>query len=256
MIFLPVPKGRYRIGTTFEGVQSCVAEWRNRLINPCYQEDAFRDWIRKEFPDHSVESEAFELMRTPVTNGEVQNFVDQTNAAIPESITLKLPEDHPVWGVSREWALSFAAWMSEQDEMYFYRLPTETEWEIAARGHDFREYPYGSIFNPGRANTRESGLGQTTPVERYSTSPGPFGHLDLAGNVEEWVDSHYTVYQGGDVIQDDLFERFGMNYFILRGGSFACGGDLSRGARRHGPFPDPLFRFTGFRLVRELRITK
>jgi formylglycine-generating enzyme required for sulfatase activity len=77
--------------------------------------------------------------------------------------------------------------------------------------------------------------------------------LDLAGNIEEWVSTGYYVYPGGRLIEDDLFNRLGDGYAILRGGNFLCGGDLSRAARRHGPFPDPLFRYTGFRLVRELK---
>lgn len=248
MTFLAVPAGRYRIGTTWEGVEACVEQWKKRLINPCYSEEKFRDWIAKEFPAHEVECAEFELQRCLVSNFDAAQFIQATGAFAPESMSE--PKDHPVWGVSLEWARAYADWKTRQDGEYVYRLPTEVEWEVAARGLDFREYPYGHEFNPGSANTVESGYRGTTSVEHYEHAPGPFGHLDLAGNVEEWVDSRYSIYPGGRLIVDDLYERFGMNYSILRGGSFACGGDLSRTARRHGPFPDPLFRFTGFRLVR------
>jgi toxoflavin biosynthesis protein ToxD len=254
MTFLPVPAGRYRIGTTWSGVEKCVEQWKHRLINPCYQEVQFREWIAKEFPAHVVKSESFELQRCPVTNADAAKFVAATGAEVPESLAVSGggQPNHPVWGVSLQWARSYAEWLSQGTACrHRYRLPTEMEWEIAARGMDFREYPYGGEFNSRMANTQETGIGATTPVDHFSHSPGPFGHLDLAGNVEEWVDSRYSVYPGGHPITDDLYERFGMNYFILRGGSFACGGDLSRSARRHGPFPDPLFRYTGFRLVRE-----
>lgn len=60
---------------------------------------------------------------------------------------------------------------------------------------------------------------------------------------------NYEPYTGGEFIADDLTEKCGSAYPILRGGSFARGGDLSRCARRHGPYPSPEFRFTGFRLV-------
>jgi formylglycine-generating enzyme required for sulfatase activity len=219
------------------------------LINPCYNEESFREWIEKEFPSYEVSCEAFELSQTLVTNKEAIRFLRECEIEIPESILLGLPGDHPVWGVSLDWAKRFADWKS--DCHYRFRLPTEIEWEIAARGTDFREYPYGKKFDPQAANTVESCIGMTTPVDRYRDFAGPFGHYDLAGNVEEWVSSNYYVYPGGRLIEDDLFQRFGADYAILRGGSFCCGGDLSRSARRHGPFPDPLFRFTGFRLVRE-----
>lgn len=248
--YLKVPAGMYRIGTTAEGVHQCVEAWKGRLINPCYSETAFREWIEKEFPAYTVTTPEFDLRQTLVTNQEAREFLRDRSLDIPESILLNEGDIHPVWGVSLSWAQEFAVWLSEKDPSYHYRLPTETEWEIAARGSDFREYPYGDEFDAGKANTVESGIGTTTPVDRYDHAPGPFGHLDLAGNVEEWVSTKYHIYPGGHVIKDDLFERFGMNYSILRGGSFVCGGDLSRGARRHGPFPDPKFRYTGFRLVR------
>ncbi len=253
MNFLPVPAGRYRIGTTGEGVWACVEQWKKRLINPCYHENQFRDWIEKEFPAHSVNCEAFFLQQALVSNADVHNFISHTGAAIPESITVGGPDHHPVWGVTLAWAEAFAAWLTGQDREFSYRLPTETEWEVAARGADFREYPYGQEFNAKAANTVESGLGSTSAVDRFAATPGPYGHYDLAGNVEEWVGTQYYVYPEGRAIEDDLFERFGFNYSILRGGSFACGGDLSRTARRHGPFPDPLFRYTGFRLVRAVK---
>jgi toxoflavin biosynthesis protein ToxD len=250
--FLPVPRGFYRIGTTREGVRDCVRQWKHRLINPCYDETSFQEWIEKEFPNHSVPCGPFELQQTLVSNADAKSFLlDHAQAAVPESVRIGDPEDHPVWGVSLEWAQSFADWLSRCDLQYRYRLPSETEWEVAARGDDFRQYPYGEEFNPHAANTIEGGRNGTTPIYAYERTCGPFGHCDLAGNIEEWVSTKYYIYPEGRLIADDLYQRLGQNYSILRGGSFACGGDLSRAARRHGPFPDPTFRYTGFRLIRE-----
>lgn len=251
MNFIEVSAGTFRIGTTIDGLRDCVEKWRSRLIEPCYSEEAFREWIAKEFPAHAVESKGFEMSQTLVSNQDVKNFLRQTFFEIPESLRVGEPDNHPVWGVSQKWAKQFADWLSQSDSEYRYRLPTEAEWEVAARGGDFREYPYGHEFNRFAANTIESERGMTSAIDAYSRSPGPFGHYDLSGNVEEWVSTNYTIYPGGRLIHDDLYWQFGMNYPILRGGSFACGGDLSRAARRHGPFPNPRFRFTGFRLIRE-----
>jgi len=248
--FLPVPGGEYRVGTTLEGIDACVREWSGRLISPNYTAETFREWIYKEFPDHRVQVSGFELGETLVSNSDVEEFIREEGMPVPESLRDGGRRD-PVWGVSLEWAQRYVQWLTRSNSQFVFRLPTETEWEVAARGSDFREYPYGGEFNPRSANTVESKIGRPTPIDFFAHAPGPFGHLDLAGNVEEWVSTPYRVYPNGRVVEDDLFQRFGLDYSILRGGSFICGGDLSRAARRHGPFPDPKFRFTGFRLVRE-----
>ena len=77
----------------------------------------------------------------------------------------------------------------------------------------------------------------------------PWGVLDLGGNVEEWTADIYAPYPGGQRIDDDLAQLHGDGYPVLRGGSFALGGDLARTRRRHGPYVGDRFAVTGFRLV-------
>jgi formylglycine-generating enzyme required for sulfatase activity len=86
-------------------------------------------------------------------------------------------------------------------------------------------------------------------VDRYPQGASAYGVFDLAGNVEEWTTSFYTPYPGGEFVADDISAQVGRQYRVLRGGSFALGGDLARCARRHGPHPQPAFRFRGFRVV-------
>jgi formylglycine-generating enzyme required for sulfatase activity len=86
-------------------------------------------------------------------------------------------------------------------------------------------------------------------VERYPNGASEFGIFDLAGNVEEWTADLYAPYPGGVFIHDDLSRCNGSLYRVLRGGSFARGGDLARCARRHGPFPAAVFRYRGFRIA-------
>jgi formylglycine-generating enzyme required for sulfatase activity len=250
MEFVSIPGGAFDMGSSVEQVAECVAFWGARLVDPRYDVDRFRQWIMKEYPRHRVEVPSYAIGRCPVTNDEYRTFVARTARPVPESLARDEPGDHPVWGVSFEDALAFCVWMGERLRRRC-RLPSEAEWERAARGPSGREYPFGDRFDPGLCNTLEAGIGHTTPVDRYAGAASEFGVWDLAGNVEEYTMDCYAPYPGGTFIEDDLSRILGPRYRVLRGGSFARGGDLARSARRHGPFPAPEFRYIGFRVVAE-----
>jgi toxoflavin biosynthesis protein ToxD len=243
-----IEAARFRMGSTDEEVERCVEEWASRLVDPTYSRSMFRSWIAKESPAYEVSLASFSIARFPVTNGEYRDFVRETSARAPESLVTEAPGDHPVWGVTELEIEAFLGWASERTGLRL-RLPTEAEWEFAARGHRRREFPYGDAFSHERCNTIEAGIGTTTSVHRYEAYPSDLGVCDLAGNVEEWTSSDYVPYPGGAFVHDHLTEQLGVTYRVLRGGSFARGGDLARGARRHGPIPDPAFRFFGFRVA-------
>lgn len=147
---------------------------------------------------------------------------------------------HPVTGVTYFEAEAYCAWVRAQTGKPV-RLPTEDEWEYAARGDDGRPYPWGEDFDPARTNTMETGLEITVPAASLTADLSPFGVLEMAGNVQEWTS---TVYRP---LPEESFP-YGPAY-VARGGSF---NDTAYGARTTYRRAYPrgyFFPFLGFRVV-------
>ena len=148
----------------------------------------------------------------------------------PEGFNADRPE-HPVWGITFDELTQFCMWLSKESG-YRISIPTEAQWEKAARGTDTREYLWGNTFDKTKCNTKESGISHPTPIGSFPNGKSPYGILNMAGNVEEWTSTKYQPYPNGKPIHD----RFGGpgDYYVIRGGSFDHEGDLARCARRHG----------------------
>ena len=163
----------------------------------------------------------------PVTEGEYQRFILETEVEeIPDHWKDHAPPayraNHPVYGVSWQGALLYAEWVSERTARQC-RIPTEAEWERAARGTDARTFPWGNHFDAWRCNTREGGLGNTTPVGIYADGASPCGAMDLAGNVEEYTASLYWPYPKSSFEDPDYW-----SYRATRGGVWNLDADLAR----------------------------
>lgn len=249
MEFVEIENASVQIGSEKETIKRQINFWKNKLIKEEYSQKKLMDWFLKEYPPFIQKIESFKISKYPVTNSLFEQFCKESSLPLPESISLNEGSDHPVWGVDQNMVLLFLQWFSQRNNSQ-YRLPTEFEWEYAAAGPNKNQYPFGNQFDSKKCNTKESKLLKTTPVDYYSDGVSHFGLYDMAGNVEELTISTYKPYPNGQIIKDDLYHKLGMNYKILKGGSCLLGGDLARCSRRHGPYPDPLFKMIGFRIIK------
>jgi serine/threonine-protein kinase len=176
-----------------------------------------------EQPQHRVDVPAFLIDRTEVTNAEYKKFIDATGHKPPENWSgVNYPEGRgkaPVTSVTWQDAADYAKWAQK-------RLPTEAEWEAAARGTDARIYPWGSEFRAGLANigqkpdkpTAEQYPAALKDVAGYSQGASPFGALDMIGNAWEWVADEIKLYPGNTLSTLDL--EAGVTYRVIRGGAY------------------------------------
>jgi len=149
---------------------------------------------------------------------------------------------HPLTGVTFYEAEAYCAWVADQKKKAV-RLPTEAEWERAARGDDGRPFPWGDEFDPARANTLEGEIRDTVPAASITGDVSPFGVMDMAGNVQEWTASVYTA------LPDEVYPASDLR--VARGGSF---NDTAYGARttyRRAYPPGFFYPFLGFRVIVE-----
>ncbi len=210
--------------------------------------DAYDD----ERPPHSIELAAFAISKTPVTNAQYELFVRDAGYPSPKQWTDGKPakdrESHPVVYVSWHDAAAYCQWLSEKCGKNI-RLPSEAQWERAARGTDRRRYPWGDNFEAGRCNSYELGLGDTSPVGIFLNGTSPGGALDMSGNVREWCqDTWHDNYRGAPT-DGRAWEKGKSSYRVVRGGGWGDGGRFCRSADRNGYSPGDRRNFIGFRLV-------
>ena len=216
-------------------------------------------WYEIEAARHTAETAAYAITLTPITNGQYAAFTAASRHPVPDvdaktwsGYGLVHPfertrrhawsggtvpagrGDHPVVLVSRADAMAYAAWLSGRTGRR-WRLPTEAEWEKAARGAAGRRFPWGEAFDAGRLNRHDRGPFDTVAVGTHPRGKSPYGLLDGAGQVFEWTAT-----------------AAGPGRYIVKGGSWddkGCG--ICRPAARHAR-PEALKHILiGFRLVRE-----
>lgn len=209
------------------------------------------DWFSAEIPRHQVAAAAFCIDRLLVTQGQYRDFVARTGHVPPgisraeyarqgflvHDFSEWLPYlwhrrtpphdrlDHPVVLVSAPDAEAYCRWQSPAG-----RLPSELEWEKAARGTDGRIFPWGDAWDPERLNSAARGPGGTTPVGRYGAGASPFGILDAVGNVFQWTST-----------------RLPSGLRVLKGCAWDDDAGLCRPAASHGRLASSRHILIGFR---------
>jgi formylglycine-generating enzyme required for sulfatase activity len=176
-------------------------------------------WYEDEHPLHKVNLPGFYIDRYEVTRTRYAKFIKATELPPPpewaEGTYPSGTDNLPVVYVSWFEAAAYCQWAGK-------RLPTEEEWEKAARGPRGRKYPWGDTFKPDFANIADGSKMSGSPVSvgRYESGKSPYGVYDMIGNVWEWVDGWYGPYAGNQAKN----ENFGKNLRVMRGLSFMAVG--------------------------------
>jgi formylglycine-generating enzyme required for sulfatase activity len=267
---IQIPAGPFAMGTS---------ETQINLLS--IRDDLAKKWkdkgyFSRESPQHIVTLESYFIGKYPVTVGEYRVFITMggylskgywTDAGWNWRETAgKIKPDYwedriftkndmlPVVGVSWYEAGAYCRWLSAETRKV-YRLPTEAEWEKAARGEDGRFYPWGDEFDQTLCNTRVTNLGRTEPVGRHSPdSDSPYGCVDMVGNISEWTLSQFKLYPY--VAADGRNQEEVETERVLRGGSWFQPALRARVASRGMNDPFFLDNDVGFRCVQVDQLAK
>lgn len=247
------------MGSSVEDVLEAVTDCMHEPLGSRCREEMFSD----EVPDHKVTLSTFWLDRTEVTVREYRRCValNQCKAIAYREGARRF--DQPSFPVS------FVRWSDADDYCRFRgaRLPTEAEFERAARGLSGRRYPWGQLYNSHAANHGRFGLdvsdardgyAELAPVGSFPSGRTPDGFLDLAGNVAEWVSDFYAPGYPEAPATDPAGPALGGNVsgHVVRGGHFGAAGPWLRGASRSSADAETRSPNIGFRCARSDRRSK
>jgi len=231
-VMVLIPAGKFTMGSSAEDEKLGIIVGNN------------------EQPRHEVKLKAFYIDIYEVTNLQYQRFIDATDNKTPYDYKdRKYPEGEGYLPVSHiDWydANAYCKWVGK-------RLPTEAEWEKAARGTDARIYPWGDEYDLNKLNTREWNKRKVERVTVGSFSEGvsPYGVFDMAGSVWEWTEDWYAPYLGNTMKSTNYGEKLK----VARGGGWNSEGhDLARTATRFPYIPNKAYHcFIGVRCVKDIK---
>jgi len=262
MVMVYVPGGEFEMGSD-DGAVDYALQLYDKYY---YYDDCKRSWFEDEQPEHTVYLDGFWIDRTEVTNAQYRQCVKAGDCERPSRSGSdsrdsyygnSAYDNYPVIYVGRPQAEAYCTWAGG-------RLPTEAEWEYAARGPEGRVFPWGDRFDGERLNycdancrfdwadgTVDDGYADTAPVGAYPAGASPYGALDMGGNVWEWVaDCYDSGYYSRSPSQSPASRDSGA-YRVLRGGSWLNAPyDVRSANRDRGPWDGTNYRDVGFRCAR------
>ncbi len=236
--------------------------------------DDSKDALAREKPAHTVDLDAFYISKFEITNREWKRFRDDpgyddpkfwpNGRVVPRD---QIPywtqpnnhgggppgsDEYPVIGVNWDGATAYCAWLSARTGQR-YRLPSEAEWEKAARGTDARRFPFGQTIDRQKANyVGAQAFDTVMPVGSFKDGASPYGAFDMAGNALEWTQDWYDRdYYAVSPRKNPKGPATGA-YRVVRGGSFFVEEFDLRTSARFAAWPSfQAYRMIGFRPVRE-----
>ena len=237
-VVVGVPAGEFPMGSTDEDIDAAIATCLG----------CRREWFTVEQPQHAVYLDAFWIDRTEVTNAQYRQCVEDGACSPPEDHSSRTRDsyyDNPDFG---DYPVVNATWFQAQEyaEWVGGRLPTEAEWEYAARGPSGNIYPWGNNAPNDSLLNYETNVGDTTKVGSYPDGASWCGALDMASNVWEWVADWYGDYPSGQHVNPT--GPTSGDARVLRGGAFFNSARGVRCAVRNWYYPD-LRLGVGFRVV-------
>jgi formylglycine-generating enzyme required for sulfatase activity len=252
-----IPSGLFKMGLSFDQV--------SRILKICTKVDKACSlwWFKDEMPRHNVYVDKYWIDVYEVTNQKYLEFVKATGhrPALDNTCKTKacrqgnlwkgksFPEkigNQPVTQVNWHDAVSYCKWRGK-------RLPTEAEWEKAARGPSGNMYPWGNSAPPGKATYRRKWRGDSTMtnVGSYPTGVSVYGVHDMAGNVWEWVADWYDRHYYKEKIRNNPRGPKSGEFKVVRGGSWVNYADTLHSAFRRWSRPKVRFNDTGFRCAKD-----
>jgi len=234
-VMIRIPAGDFLMGTSMEDLDQLLK------AHPKWK----KDWFADELPQHTVHLDDYWIYQSDVTVKQYRAFCQATGREMPE-----LPkwekDDHPIVNVTWFDAVAYAEWVGG-------RLPSEAEWEKAARGTTGNRYPWGNewdgdkCLNYNDANPTEAAhpAGKTKPVGSYPTGDSPYGLHDMAGNVWQWCNDWYAkdYYAHAPSANPKGAEEGELR--VMRGGSWGSSNISVRCAARHADSPDVTYHLAG-----------
>ncbi len=253
-----IPAGEFWMGSDRKSLKMAGLDWQ--------------DWMIDERPYHQLHLPAYAIGRYQVTNAEYARFIRAGGYRQPEFWTevgwqikeyygwtqpyfwtdkVWNPANYPVIGISWYECVAYCRWLTRVTGQ-LYRLPSEAEWEKAARGTQGYLWPWGNSWDPNQCNSGEKDPGHTTPIGHYSPAGNsPYNVSDMVGNVWEWCTTRWKKLYPYDVTEDEWTIDYlaGTEARMLRGGSWDSDEISARCAYRLRFFPDDRNNYRGCRVV-------